>query len=299
MGLIVLMGTISVTKAYSYTEDRKTFHLNEIEQSKLIFVKIPGGKIQLGDMKGQKDERPRISVNISEFYIQDSEVTKELFQWYINESGATIKPGCQVYKKQWVFSKHASWIDPGYQQAMDHPVVCVSWQEVINFTEWLSIKLQGTFRLPTEAEWEYAARAGSPDRYYWGKNPKGLCDHSNASDRQTLKRFPTFKSNDCDDGYLETAPVRQFKPNPHGLYDIYGNVWEWIQDCWNSHYNHTPLDGSASKTGDCHLRGFRGGAWGDNPNFARSGLRNRTAKETGKDDVGFRMVWEPKGISGH
>lgn len=294
ISLMILMNTMPFTKEFSKDQDSKTFHLNEIDNSKLRFVRIPAGKILLGDIRGQKDERPRVSVTLSEFYMQDTEVTKELFQWYINKTGINIKAGCQIFKKQWVFSKRASWVNPGYRQDIDHPVVCVSWEAATDFSNWLSKNLPGRFRLPTEAEWEYAARAGSTYRYYWGKNPMGLCTHSNASDRQTLKRFPTFKSNDCDDGYVETAPVKQFKPNPNGLYDIYGNVWEWVQDCWSPHYHHIPLDGSASESGDCNRRGFRGGAWGDNPNFARSGLRNRTNKEIGKDDVGFRLVWSSK-----
>ena len=222
----------------------KVFQFGTKENIELRFVKIPAGTTVMGDIKGQEDEKPRVTVSLSEFYMQDTEITVRAFQEYVESAKISIKSGCQLYQNGWRFNEAASWQDPGYKQGPDHPVVCISWDDATKFADWLSNQLSQTFRLPTEAEWEHAARAGSQDRYYWGKDPRGLCEHANASDNQTLKRFPTFKSNDCDDGYLETAPVKRFKANPYGLYDIYGNVWEWVQDCWIANYNNLPLDGT-------------------------------------------------------
>jgi len=271
----------------------KTFQLDQ-DRLSLSFVQIPAGKTIMGDRDGQKDERPQVPVTLKDFYLQDTEITRGIFKFYVEATKVELPLGCQVYRSGWQYDPKASWVNPGYHQTNEHPVVCVSWQQAKGFALWLSEYLNENFLLPSEAQWEHATRAGSSDRYYWGTAPEGLCVHANASDLQTLKRFPTFKSNQCDDGFLETAPVKSFLSNPYGLHDVYGNAWEWVEDCWVEHYHDIPPNGDPLLKGDCSRRVFRGGAWGDNPNFARSGLRNRGEKDQGKDDVGFRLVWAPK-----
>ncbi len=284
---ICLCAVIGFSSRYALCEQKVLSIAPGID---LTFVPILGGPVTLGDRDGQADERPLVEVHVDSFYLQQAEVTRALFQAFVRSNPAFRSAECWVYQGAWVKSETASWLDPGYRQESNHPVVCISWQDVQLFIKWINTTTGYKFRLPTEAEWEYAARAGSQDRYHWGSDPSGLCKYANASDAQTLKRFPSFKSNKCDDGYLETAPIKQYLPNLYGIYDIYGNVWEWVQDCWNDHYRDMPKTGKARLHGDCQRRVFRGGGWGDNPNFARSGLRNRGNHYRGKDDVGFRLA---------
>ena len=252
------------------------------------------GNFDMGDRQGQDDELPVHSVSINSFYMQISVVTIEQYARLRHPSDENNNNGCEYFDSGWKYSKRLNWQNPGYKQNKQHPVVCVSWIDVQDYINRLNSLSKHQFRLPSEAEWEYATRANSKSRYYWGSDSEGLCHHANASDIQTLKRFPSFVSNQCDDGYLETAPVKSFIANPNGLFDVYGNVWEWMQDCWNSSYLNAPSDGTAWLTGECSRRIFRGGGWGDNPKFARSSLRNRADSDSRKDEIGFRLVMIPK-----
>ena len=265
----------------------------EVEGIVFEFSLIPSGKFKMGDFSGQKDEQPLRDVEVNLFYLQTTEVTLEQYSKYAAASKLVDDKGCWYFKDYWRYSNEFSWENPGYFQEDSHPVVCISWIDVQNFVQWLNLKSPHVFRLPTEAEWEYAARAFSTSTYYWGDDPMGLCIHANAADNQTLKQFPTFKSNDCDDGYLVTSPVGNYLPNPFGLFDIYGNAWEWTQDCWNSSYKQAPKDGTAWLTGVCDKRIYRGGGWGDTPRFARSSLRNVAKKNERRDDIGFRLAYDP------
>ena len=288
---IVYLLSIAMLSAGSAFADIKTV---EVEGAVFAFSLIPSGQFIMGDASGQKDERPLREVDVSTFYLQTTEVTLEQYSKYKAASQLSDTKGCWYFKNKWRFSEELSWSDPGYEQEENHPVVCISWLDVQGFVHWLNSRSPYHFRLPSEAEWEYAARAFSTSTYYWGDEPEVLCIHSNAADNQTLKQFPTFKTNDCDDGYLATSPVGHYLPNPFGLYDIYGNAWEWTQDCWNASYEQAPNDGTAWLTGACEKRVYRGGGWGDTPRFARSSLRNLANKDERRDDVGFRLVMEPK-----
>src|SRR5262249_34887871 len=140
----------------------------------------------------------------------------------------------------------------------DRPVVNVSWEDAQEFVSWLNSRLSrvsptakvgvGLYRLPSESEWEYAARAGTTSRFYWSDDI-GI-SHANC--------------NGCGskwDALNQTSPVGSFLPNAFGLYDMAGNVWQWVQDCYNGDYNGAPTDGSAWTSGDCNVRGIRGGSW--------------------------------------
>ena len=127
------------------------------------------------------------------------------------------------------------------------PVINVSWDEAKDYVEWLSSETGATYRLPSEAEWEYAARAGTANKYSWG-NEIG----ANRANCQ---------NDHCGDQWKRTAPVGSFPPNGFGLYDMHGNVWEWVEDCWNGSYAGAPADGDAWRSGDCAKRVLRGGSW--------------------------------------
>ena len=258
----------------------------------LDLVKIPAGRFLMGDLvgTGQADEQPLREVDVEDFWMMRTEVTLGMFKTFASETGYATANHCWVFKNGWVKKNGLSWRQPGFSQDDSHPVTCISWFDARAFIVWLNEQTGLQFRLPTEAEWEYAARAGSNTIYYTGNDPSALCNHANAADINALQDYPSFSVNDCDDGFVRTSPVASFMQNPWGLFDIYGNVWEWVEDCWSTSYADAPTDGSAAIAGDCDRRGFRGGGYGDIPHFARSTLRNRGHAEQRKDDVGFRLV---------
>ena len=259
----------------------------------LELVWIPPGRFRMGDVtgSGQADERPLREVGISGFWMMRTEVTRGMFAGFVEDTGHDTGSRCWVHEGGWSEKNGLDWKAPGFGQGDDHPVTCVNWHDAQAFITWLNRKSGEVFRLPSEAEWEYAARAGSETVYYMGNEPSELCTHANGADKRALEHYPGFAVNDCDDGYVRTAPVASFAASPWGLYDIYGNVWEWVEDCWRASYAGAPTDGSAVlEGGDCTRRGFRGGGYGDIPHYARSTLRNRGNARHRKDDIGFRLV---------
>lgn len=159
------------------------------------------------------------------------------------------------------------------------PVVNVSWTDAMAYCAWLSAREGRVFRLPTEAEWEYAARAGGATAYPWGE---GIGER---------------RANGIDaggaEGGLRTTEVGRFAPNAFGLYDMVGNVWEWVADCWNEFYVNAPSDGSAWLAGDCTRRVLRGGSWADVPRLLRCAARNRNGRDFRCNDYGFRVAADP------
>jgi len=156
------------------------------------------------------------------------------------------------------------------------PVINVSWNDAHAYAQWLSRKTGTRYRLPSEAEWEYAARAGTIAARYWGETiGSGHADCDACGSQWDNK---------------QTAPVGSFKPNPWGLYDMLGNVKEWVEDCWNDDYRAAPSDGSAWLSGDCEKRVLRGGSWNNDPRDIRAAYRNVTVPELRYEQVGFRVA---------
>jgi formylglycine-generating enzyme required for sulfatase activity len=160
-------------------------------------------------------------------------------------------------------------------------VVCIDWEEAKAYAEWLSDTTGHRYRLPSEAEWEYAARSGSGTRYWWG-------DHFVAGQANC---------NDCGSDWDDekSAPVGQFLPNYFGLYDMHGNVEEWVEDCWHGGYVDAPANGSAwRKDGRCKRRVKRGGTWNEPRDDIRSGNRNRDGADSHTSALGFRVARDLK-----
>ena len=163
------------------------------------------------------------------------------------------------------------------------PVINVSWQDAQAYVSWLSGQTGQRYRLLSEAEWEYAARAGTVTSRYWGESVSDQCRYANGANG----------SNDsplCHDGHGNTAPVGSLAPNAFGLYDVLGNVSEWTQDCWNDSYSGAPTDGRARESGDCGRRALRGGSWDINPWFLRSANRFRNTPASRAIYYGFRVA---------
>jgi formylglycine-generating enzyme required for sulfatase activity len=178
------------------------------------------------------------------------------------------------------------------------PVINVSWHDAVAYAEWLSKKTGRRFRLPSEAEWEFAARAGTSFRRFWGDASSDACEYASVFDRGSEARVKaryniTWEPHDCDDGVETTSGVGHFRANQLGLHDMLGNVFEWVQDCWHDSYEEAPADGSGwfeVNNGDCGRRVLRGGSWLHAPRFVRSATRFRYTADYRNFDVGFRLA---------
>jgi formylglycine-generating enzyme required for sulfatase activity len=247
-------------------------------------------------------ERPPHHVSIKPFAIGKYSVTRAEFAASVSETGKD-PTGCKVrVPNTYRFFPNNGWRDPGFNQTDRDPVVCVSWDDAQYYVSWLNSKVSGQnpipaggdgpYRLVTEAEWEYAARSGTTTAWFWGDDPVQQCDFANGSDLTAEDHFPDFTPPfaNCRDGYSETAPVGSFQPNPWGLYDMVGNVEQWIADCWNRGYSQAPADGSAWLSGECSKHVIRGGGWPTIPFALRSADRSvaRTGERTSY--TGFRVA---------
>ena len=242
-------------------------------------VVIPAGQFVMGAAPGEEERanlpdefrnrsQPQRRVSVKRFSAGRFEITRGQYRVFAEATGRTGE-GCFVWRgAAFEMDPAKSWRDPGFAQDDAHPVTCVSWEDASAYVMWLSRQTGRKYRLLTEAEWEYAARAGTTTTRYWGDDADLSCDYANGADRSTAARVPgteTWHVAHCDDRYAYTAPVGSYRPNAFGLYDVLGNVEEWTQDCWNGDYRGAPADGSAVVAGDCSLRAVRGGAWDDVP----------------------------------
>jgi formylglycine-generating enzyme required for sulfatase activity/predicted Ser/Thr protein kinase len=200
--------------------------------------------------------------------------------------------GCQMYDGTWQANSELNWNNVGYTQTATHPVACVSWRDAREYAAWLSHKTGQRYRLPSDSEWEYAARAGSPTPRPWSTDLEAACTHANVADQAAARQYPGWKVHPCSDGYVYSSPVGSFEPNEFGLHDMLGNVFEWVQDCWHPDYQGAPTDGSAWLSGDCTERDMRGGSWFTAPTLVSNSARNRFEDTYRSNSVGFRLVRE-------
>ncbi|MCK5523925.1 MAG: formylglycine-generating enzyme family protein [Thiomargarita sp.] len=246
-------------------------------------VRIPAGRFQMGDIQGggASDEKPVHQVSVSEFAMGKYEVTVGEFRRFVNATGykteAEKGDGCYVYDDSLGKKKENNWRNPYFSQNDNQPVVCVSWNDAVAYAEWLSQQTGKEYRLPTEAEWEYAARAGTKTKYWWkneiGQN-RANCD--GCGSRWDNKQI---------------APVGSFAANPFELYDTVGNVWEWVADPWHKNYKNAPDEGQVWETGaDKSRRVLRGGSCIDNPDDCRTANRNRFSSDYRFLNIGFRVA---------
>ncbi len=264
-------------------------------------VVVPAGSFLMGSPETEQgrsnDEGPQHKVSIPRALgVGQTEVTRAQFARFVADTGHKTEGGCFTWdatKKEWNSRADASWNSPGFAQSEDHPVVCVNWDDAKAYAQWLAKKAGKNYRLLSEAEWEYAARAGQTTARYWGEafDPEG-CKYANIADA-TAKRVLAFKDwayAQCDDKQAYTAPVRSYTPNKFGLYDMIGNAWEWTEDCWNDSYSGAPEDGDVWSKGDCGQRVLRGGSWVNFPDDARAALRSWNSSGIRNDSVGFRLA---------
>jgi formylglycine-generating enzyme required for sulfatase activity len=184
--------------------------------------------------------------------------------------------------------RNANWRNPNFSQNDNHPVVCVSWNDATAYAEWLSDQTGKQYRLPTEAEWEYATRAGTKTARYWGNNPDDACRYANVHDNTSKKENGfSWTHHKCTEGYAKTAPVGQFQPNGFGLFDMLGNVWEWTCSKYENKYGGEKKRCTSKNNGS--RRVLRGGAWINRPRSVRVSDRNRNSDGYRDGYVGFRL----------
>src|ERR1700739_4094470 len=196
-----------------------------------------------------------------EFAIGKFDVTRDEYAQFVAETNRPDPDSCTTNNPSGGFmDTNGNWHSPGFPQTGRDPVVCVNWDDAQAYLAWLSAKTGHVYRLPTEAEWEYAARGGTTTARYGSDRPAELCRYINHGDLDFSERHPheSDVNRECRDGYAFTSPVGSFPPNQFGLYDMLGNVWQWTEDCWNDDYKGAPSDGSSWQIGNCGRRAMRG-----------------------------------------
>jgi formylglycine-generating enzyme required for sulfatase activity len=193
----------------------------------------------------------------------------------------------------WAQQPAAGWQAPGFPQDDRHPVVCIGFDEALAYTRWLSARTGKPYRLLSEAEFEYAARAGTDTRYWWGNDPDHTqqCRFANGPDAAVKEAYPAWSwtVTACRDGHVQTAPAGAFPPNAFGLHDMSGNVWQWTADCYRGDYTNAAFDGSPWRDDACNLRVLRGGSWGV-PGDLRTAFRSGFVPGMRASDFGFRVA---------
>ena len=258
-------------------------------------VVLPSGTFMRGaapdDPAADQSEFPRHEVRIERpFAVATVAVTVAEFSAFAAATGHEPRGGCYTLTDDgWHVDEASNWRAPGFPQSPSHPVVCVSWHDATAYAAWMTERTGKPYRLPSEAEWEYAARGGTTDMNFWGNDDSLTCDYASVNDL-TAKNKVAKVAEPCDDGFMYTSPVGSFLPNPFGLYDVVGNAWVWLADCWLGDYRLGPRDGSPNGAEKCGLRVLRGGSWTDTPGPVRIGARESRLPDERLSIAGFRLV---------
>jgi formylglycine-generating enzyme required for sulfatase activity len=274
-------------------------------------VALANGSFTMGSPPAERERRkfegPRSDVKVESFAIGETEVTRKQYAAFVTQTKRPVGGGCFTYgfisfSDASAIDASASWRNPGFAQEDDHPVTCVSWQDAKDYAAWLAQKTGQAYRLPSEAEWEYAARAGTTSTFFWGEDENRGCDYANGGDPTLLSALPQLHEEiakglrdgdagarflKCNDGSAFTKSVRHYRPNAFGLYDMIGNVWEVVEDCWQEPM---PASGQAQVQDACESRRGRGGSWDDFPEELRSARRSRLKPDARRNDVGIRVA---------
>ena len=261
-----------------------------------IMVGIPSGTFVMGSPRSESgrfdSEGPQHSVAIKAFALGKYDVTSEEFLTFLRETGYQPAACNPILDMKWHSPGHGRAYSPYYGEPLRWPAVCLDWRDAEKYIAWLNVKVRiehpatatdlanGPYRLPTEAEWEYAARAGTTTARWWGNDigiGKANCNGCGSKwDNRLL------------------ADVDSFAPNPFGLYGMLGNAWQWTADCWHPNYVRAPQDGSAWTEKDCKRYVIRGGSWDNLPTFVRSAARSGSGPGGGEYDysslTGFRVA---------
>ena len=251
-------------------------------------VVIPAGQFVMGSPPGEEGrsdpEGPQHQVTIgAPFALGRFAVTLQEFSAFVEAEAHAMPDEMYTYEQEkWEVRKGRSFRNPGFLQTARHPVVGVSWDDSVAYCKWLSRATGKDYRLASEAEWEFACRAGSSTPFWWGS--------SISTDDANYDGNYTYGGGKKGQYRKATVPVESFKPNPWGLYQVHGNVWEWCADPWHENYRGAPEDGSVWQGGNTSLRVLRGGSWSDIPRNLRAAFRNRYTTDDRDNSIGFRLA---------
>lgn len=266
--IIAVFVLCSCTSVTEYQAVSNTASVAGVDTLLPEMVVIPAGSFTMGDAaeEGDANELPLHQVSVSSFSLAKTEVTYALYDYFAEQTGRDTTN------------------DEGWGRG-PHPVTNVTWLDANALVTWLRQETGRAFRLPSEAEWEFAARAGKDTVF-----PSG---------NTITREYANYGPSDCCakgtgtsgvDQWEYTAPVGSFKPNPLGLYDMLGNVWEWTSDCWNETYDGAPTDGSSWQTGDCTRSPLRGGSWSHYSRNIRPANRNENLRAKSSNGYGIRLA---------
>jgi formylglycine-generating enzyme required for sulfatase activity len=255
-----------------------------------IMIVVPGGEFLMGSPASEDGrfirEGPQHKVTFSKpFAVGKFSVTAGEFAAFVLATKYDIGDNCWVLDhRKWRIARGRSFWDPGFPQQSRHPVVCINWGDAHAYVAWIAGRTGKPYRLLSESEREYVARAGTNTPYWWG--------HSVTTGQANYDATKTITDEQSEDEYRRgTVPVESFEPNPWGLYNVHGNVWEWVEDCYDgSTYEDGPSDGSSWTGGTCNYRIMRGGSWSLGPRFLRSANRVYYLPTPRYTDNGFRIA---------
>lgn len=258
-------------------------------------VVIPKGNLKMGSPDtedGRNDnESPEHQVELATFALGTHEVTRAQFASFVKQAKYISGEQCKLLVDGKFEESAAGWLLPGFAQTDKHPVVCINWDDAKAYANWVSKKSGKAYRLPTEAEWEFAARGRSISARYWGDNPDESCAYANTADKTAQEKIQgtiSWVVHICMDGYAYTSPVGKFKANGFGIFDMLGNALEWTEDVYAENY---PNSKSESKPQEEKVRRvLRGGSWYDAPRFVRSAARDKAEPNSRYANFGFRLA---------
>jgi formylglycine-generating enzyme required for sulfatase activity len=267
-------------------------------------VVLPAGQFQMGSSAEERRregvpvffghrEEPAHTVTLAKpFAMSRTEITRGQFAAFAKATQRPVLTDCRTHdpvQDDWLgVPRPASWRDPGFAQTDDHPAACMTWTDAADYAAWLSKTTGHRYHLPTEAQWEYAARGGTQTARYWGDEVQDICariDMMNAATVAAIGAPESWKNKlVCSTGPAWTVPVGSYAANPFGLYDMLGSVWEWTADCAHDTYQGAPTDGSAWDEPGCRMHSLRGGALHSEAWLARAATRGKGM------DITFRPV---------
>jgi len=292
--------TISITLLFVFTSPTATQASDVITGNQVVFrdtlsdgrpcsfcpqlTLIAGGRFFMGSLPGEghSDEHgphnlPFVVHIEDHMAVSVSTVTRREYAAFIASNPRASRHCAGMIDGVFRHDLDLGWRDPGYDQRENHPVVCVTWHDAKAYAQWLSQQTGKAYRLLTEAEWEYVARAGTRTRYWWGEDI--LPGHVNCLAN-------------CSDDFVHTAPADAFRGNPFGLFNLLGNVWEWVEDCYeaDAYKKYSRIYPNPVSGPDSCKRVIRGGSWQENPWSLRAANREGWKADTPLNDIGFRVA---------
>ena len=258
------------------TSDLSDSYVDDLTGMRFILIK--GGCFKMGSPQSENgrkdDEVSNYKVCLDDFWMSQYEVTNGQYRYFNKDHDSKKYFGIDLNRDT-------------------QPVVFVNWHDSVRYAAWLSRKTGKSFRLPTEAEWEYAARGGSVSAYYWGDEQTQACAYANVGDQTASQNNVRVEPQQCTDGFAASAPVGSLKPNAYGLYDMLGNVWEWTAD-WYDENNQGMKKNNPKGPESGQFRVLRGGSWFSSPEYVRAAKRSWYRPDSHNNSLGFRLVMTTK-----